>query len=174
MSGFSGDLEREWGPSVVDVGHAITLPPYVYTSSEFFEFEKEAVFSHDWLCLGRHEEIPEPGDYFTIQVNDEPLVVVRGSDRRIRVLSNVCRHRATLVNSGSGNCGRSFQCHYHWWRYDLEGRLVAAPEIARPRTSSSRRSASRSSQWSSGTASSSRTSTTTRSRWLRAWRDSTR
>ncbi len=32
---------------------------------------------------------------------------------------------------GSGNCGRSFQCHYHWWRYDLEGRLVAAPEMSK-------------------------------------------
>ena len=122
-------FQREFAPSTLDVGHAITMPPYVYTSPVFFEFEKEAVFSHDWLCLGRQEEIPEPGDYFTVQVNDEPLIVVRGADREIRVLSNVCRHRAAVVARGSGNCGRSFQCHYHWWRYDLTGQLIAAPEM---------------------------------------------
>jgi phenylpropionate dioxygenase-like ring-hydroxylating dioxygenase large terminal subunit len=124
-------MEHDFEPSTLDVGHAITLPPYVYTSPEFFEFEKNAIFGHDWLCLGRHEEIPAPGDYFTIQVNEEPLIVVRGDDDEVRVLSNVCRHRAALVARGSGNCGRSFQCHYHWWRYDLDGQLIAAPEMSK-------------------------------------------
>ncbi len=124
-------VERDFGPSTLDVSHAVTPPPYAYTSNEFFEFEKEALFSHDWLCLGRQEEVPEPGDYFTIQVNDDPLLVVRNTDGDIRVLSNVCRHRAAVVARGSGNCGRSFQCHYHWWRYSLDGRLVAAPEMTK-------------------------------------------
>ena len=124
-------IERELRASTLDVGHAITLPPSCYTAPEFFEFEKEAVFSHDWLCLGRQEEIPAPGDYFTVQVNDDPLIVVRGKDDVVRVLSNVCRHRAALVTRGSGNCGNAFRCHYHWWTYALDGRLIGAPEMTK-------------------------------------------
>jgi phenylpropionate dioxygenase-like ring-hydroxylating dioxygenase large terminal subunit len=124
-------IEREFRPSTDDVGHAVGLPPYCYTSEEFFEFEQEAVFSHDWLCLGRQEEIPESGDYFTLQVNDDPLVVVRGEDGLIRAMSNVCRHRAAIVARGSGNCSPAFRCHYHWWTYGLDGRLISAPEMDR-------------------------------------------
>lgn len=122
-------LERELAPSTLDVGHAVTLPPYCYTSDEFLAFEKQAVFSHDWLCLGRQEEIPTAGDYFTVRVVDEPLLVVRQEDGGIRVMSNVCRHRACLVAEGAGNCGRSFRCPYHWWVYAPDGRLIGAPEM---------------------------------------------
>lgn len=124
-------LERDLPASSTGVEEAVTLPPYCYTSTDFLEFEKEAIFSREWLCVGRQEEIPEPGDYFTITVCDEPLIVVRDRSGRIRVMSNVCQHRAALVAEGSGNCGRSFRCHYHWWVYDLEGQLIGAPEMQR-------------------------------------------
>ena len=123
-------IEHEFRASTTDVGYAVALPPYCYTSDEFFEFEKDAVFTHDWLCLGRQEEIPKAGDYFTVQINDDPLIAVRGKDGAIRVLSNVCRHRAALVARGSGNCGNAFRCHYHWWTYALDGRLIGAPEMS--------------------------------------------
>lgn len=122
-------LEEELPPSTVDVGQAVTLPPRYYTDPSFFDFERAAVFEHEWLCVGRQEEIPQPGDYFTLTINDDPLVVVRGQDGRIRVMSNVCQHRAALIADGSGNCGRSFRCHYHWWVYDTTGQLIGAPEM---------------------------------------------
>jgi phenylpropionate dioxygenase-like ring-hydroxylating dioxygenase large terminal subunit len=122
-------LKLEIAPSTRDVREAITLPPYYYTDPDFFAFERDAVFGHDWLCLGRQEEIPEAGDYFTITLNDDPLIVMRGQDGEIRVMSNVCQHRAALVAEGSGNCGRSLRCHYHWWVYDTTGQLVGAPEM---------------------------------------------
>ncbi len=129
MTISTDQVERDFRSSTLDVEHAETLPPYCYTSADFFGFEREAVFSHDWLCLGRQEEVAQPGDYFTITVHDDPLIVVRGSDDRIRVMSNVCRHRASLLASGSGNCGKSFRCHYHWWTYSTDGRLIGAPEM---------------------------------------------
>lgn len=122
-------LEQDLPESAADVKTAVTLPPYCYTSNDFMTFEKEAIFSHDWLCVGREEEIAGPGDYFTVQILDEPLLVVRDREGGIRVMSNVCRHRACLVAKGSGNGGRAFRCPYHWWVYDLEGQLIGAPEM---------------------------------------------
>jgi phenylpropionate dioxygenase-like ring-hydroxylating dioxygenase large terminal subunit len=120
------ELER----SVGDWSEAVTLPSECYTSPEFYEFETEVIFSHEWLGLGRADQIPNPGDYFTITIVDEPLIVVRDQEGEIVVMSAVCQHRGTVLVDGSGNCGRHFRCPYHWWTYDLQGNLTGAPEMS--------------------------------------------
>ena len=109
---------------------AQSLPPRCYTSPEFYALEVERIFHREWLCVGRVEQVSAPGDYFSIDLLGEPLVVVRDQEGRIRALSRVCRHRAMLVVSGAGNA-RSFICPYHAWTYGLDGRLAGAPEMAR-------------------------------------------
>ena len=100
-----------------------TMPPEAYTSPALLELELREIFEKEWICLGRVEEIPEPGDYFTIAVAGEPLLVVRANADTVRVLSNVCRHKWTRVAGGKGRAKR-FVCPYHAWTYDLDGRLV--------------------------------------------------
>ena len=112
-----------------DVRQAVTLPPACYSSDAFFEFEKDAIFYRDWLCVGRADQIPSAGDYFTITLLDEPLVVLRDDQGEVAVFSSVCRHRSALVIEGEGNCGRNLRCPYHWWTYGLDGRLLGAPEM---------------------------------------------
>lgn len=114
--------------SVVALDKAETLPPGCYTDAEFYEFEKEALFNHEWLCVGRVEQVKEPGDYFTTTIIDEPIVVARGRDGEIRAMSSVCQHRAMLVAEGAGNT-RGFVCPYHHWVYGLDGRLINAPAM---------------------------------------------
>ncbi|MEP1209422.1 MAG: aromatic ring-hydroxylating dioxygenase subunit alpha [Rhizobiaceae bacterium] len=104
------------------------LPGNFYTSAEFFEFEKSHFLRHGWHCLGRSDEIPQPGDFFTIDLLNEPLLVVRGNDSTIRVLSNVCRHRSMPVAEGSGN-RKLFVCSYHAWSYGRDGALIRAPHM---------------------------------------------
>ena len=104
------------------------LPGNFYTSAEFFEFEKQYMLRNGWHCLGRCDEIPEPGDYYTLQLLDEPLLIVRGNDGDIRVLSNVCRHRSMPVAEGRGN-RKLFVCSYHAWSYGRDGALVRAPHM---------------------------------------------
>jgi phenylpropionate dioxygenase-like ring-hydroxylating dioxygenase large terminal subunit len=41
------------------------LPAEYYASEAFLEFEKEEIFRKEWVCLGRVEEVPNPGDYFS-------------------------------------------------------------------------------------------------------------
>src|SRR5581483_4613079 len=126
------DVE-ELEASTVELSEAITLPPRCYTSPEFYAFEMEAIFAREWVCVGRQEQIPNPSDYFTVTVVNDPLLVVRGQDGEIRAMSAVCRHRGAVLLEGAGNCGRSVTCPYHSWAYDLEGKLLGAPEMTRTR-----------------------------------------
>ena len=105
---------------------ARTMPAAFYSSPDFLALEKEAIFRREWVCLGHVGEVAGPGDYFTTELVDEPLLVVRSDDGVVRVLSNVCRHRGNLVAAGSGN-RRIFACPYHAWTYGRDGRLKSAP-----------------------------------------------
>ena len=107
---------------------ARSMPPAFYTAPEFCEFEKSTLFREQWICLGRVDQIPERGDYFTVDLVDEPLIVVRGQDEHIRILANVCRHRGSLIAEGAGKA-RNFICPYHAWSYDIDGHLIRAPLI---------------------------------------------
>jgi choline monooxygenase len=102
------------------------LPGVCYTSPEWYQREIEQIFMREWLCVGRANQIPRPGDYVTCDIAGEPVLVVRGNDSVVRAFSNVCRHRASVVASGEGSC-RAFRCPYHRWTYDLSGRLLATP-----------------------------------------------
>ncbi|GIO10805.1 hypothetical protein J19TS2_03600 [Cohnella xylanilytica] len=118
------------GPSLLETKEARSMPAECYTSEEFFKFEKEAVYARSWLCVGRQEQIPNPGDYYSISINDDPLLVTRDKKGNIHVVSAVCQHRGHLVAEGSGNCS-TFRCPLHWWTYGLDGELVSAPEMIR-------------------------------------------
>lgn len=106
----------------------MTMPGAFYTSSEQFEHEVATVLRRGWHCLGRIDEIPEAGDFFTVQLLNEPLIVVRQPDGDVAVLANVCRHRGMPVAEGHGNAKR-FVCSYHAWTYDLNGGLLRAARM---------------------------------------------
>lgn len=108
------------------LGQNQSLPSRCYTSEAFLQLEREKVFSSGWVCLGRCDEIPRVGDYFTTRLLNEPLVVTRDADNRIQVLSNVCRHRGMRLADGAGNADR-LRCPYHAWSYQLDGSLRHAP-----------------------------------------------
>ena len=108
------------------------LPPQAYLSEEFYELELEYLFRRDWVCIGREQEAENPGDYFTIELASEPLLIVRDTDNRLRALSNVCRHRYMQVVTGQGNAAR-LSCPYHGWSYRLDGSLMAATNMSESR-----------------------------------------
>lgn len=134
----------EFEPSARPVDEAVTLPPGAYTSPEFYEFEQRAVWDHAWMCVGRGDEIPNPGDYFTAELaGGERVIVARNSEGEINVMSEVCQHRGMCITAPpkrdrdewfeevphcSGNT-RTFKCPYHWWIYDLDGQLIGAPDM---------------------------------------------
>ena len=107
---------------------AWSMPREVYTDPSLLRLEQSWLFGQGWVCIGRVEEVPEPGDFMTFQLCNEPLVAVRGDDGVVRVMSNVCRHRGALIAEGAGN-GSHLLCPYHHWSYSLDGRLARAPRM---------------------------------------------
>ncbi len=111
-----------------DYASSFALPGAFYTDPAILQAELSQLFAQQWVCVGRIEEIPNSGDYFTYTLGAEPLLIVRTEDNAIRALSNVCRHRATVLAEGSGNTKR-FVCPYHHWSYDITGQLLNAPRV---------------------------------------------
>ena len=106
----------------------MSLPPDAYLSRDLAALEVATIFERSWLCVGREEYVPRPGDYYTIDVIGEPVVIVRGMDGVLRALNTACRHRAMPVVTGKGHASR-FVCPYHSWTYGTDGRLIGAPHM---------------------------------------------
>ncbi len=104
------------------------LPGRFYTDPDYFRHEVDTFLSKEWHCLGRADEVPNPGDYFVTQLFEEPLLVVRGDDGAVRAMSNLCRHRGMPLVEGTGST-RRFVCPYHAWTYGRSGELMNAPRM---------------------------------------------
>jgi len=105
---------------------AQTLPAGAYTDPAFTSLEVERLFRRDWICLGRTDEIPEPGGYIAHNIAGQPVVVMRQKDGALKAMVNVCRHRMSELLKGVGTTTK-IVCPYHAWSYDLSGRLLMAP-----------------------------------------------
>ena len=111
-----------------DLAEATTIPASWYVDPAMLPLEKARIFGNTWQIVGRLDQLQKPGDFFTCQVVDEPLVITRATDGTIHAFYNVCRHRAGVVADGSGN-RKALQCSYHGWTYSLDGRLLTTPEF---------------------------------------------
>jgi len=81
-----------------------SLPGWIYSDPEFFELERKTIFSKCWHLVCHVNDVPEAGDFQTLNVINESILTVRGKDGQVRSFHNVCRHRASrLVDSESGN-----------------------------------------------------------------------
>jgi len=105
-----------------------SMPPSFYTNEQMLPAEIDSLFINGWVCVGRADEIPNVGDFYTLELFSEPLIVTRKKDNDVVVLSNVCRHRGSQILHGSGNKKR-FTCPYHKWAYALDGSLITAPLV---------------------------------------------
>jgi len=104
---------------------AQAMPGEFYTSPDWLRLEEDVLFRREWVAIGHAGEVPGIGDYYTTDLVGEPLLVTRTA-QGIRVYSNVCRHRGSIVARGRGRAQR-FTCPYHAWSYGADGQLLAAP-----------------------------------------------
>lgn len=105
----------------------VSLTGRHYVDPDYFAHECQTVLRAGWHCVGRADELPAPGDFLTLEMLGEPVVVVRDGTT-LRAFSNVCRHRGMLIATGSGNAKR-FVCSYHAWAYGTDGTLLRAPRM---------------------------------------------
>jgi choline monooxygenase len=111
-------LEKAW-----------TIPAPWYFDERLAQLERESVFAANWQVAGHLDQVKEPGQFFTIDVNNEPLVVVRGDDGKLRAFYNVCRHHAAAVVPEAQGCAKNFRCPYHGWTYGNDGSLKGMVEF---------------------------------------------
>jgi phenylpropionate dioxygenase-like ring-hydroxylating dioxygenase large terminal subunit len=104
------------------------IPKERYTSPDFMAAEWDKLWTKVWLVGCREDEIPETGDYITTDIGTESLLIVRGEDGQARTFYNVCNHRGNQVKFDHCGNSRTLQCAYHFWEYDLTGRLVNVPD----------------------------------------------
>ncbi|CKZ35464.1 dioxygenase [Mycobacterium tuberculosis] len=125
-----GDILTDIGDYLDDNPPALSLPPAAYTSSELWQLERERIFNRSWMLVAHVDQVAKTGDYVTVSVAGEPVMVVRDVDGQLHALSPICRHRLMLmVEPGAGRID-TLPCQYHLWRYGLDGRLRGAPHMA--------------------------------------------
>jgi len=111
-------LEKAW-----------TIPGPWYFDTRIEKLEREGVFAANWQIVGRLDQVQEPGEFFTIDVNEEPLLIVRSEDGKLRAFFNVCRHHAAAVEPQASGCAKQFRCPYHGWTYGNDGSLKGMVEF---------------------------------------------
>jgi Rieske 2Fe-2S family protein len=106
------------------------LPGRDYADPAVFAFERDAVFHRTWFCVGRAEEVAEPGDFVLRDVAGESILITRTKEGDLRGHYNVCRHRGSvLLEEARGHAKGAIVCPYHNWAYGLDGRLVGTPNV---------------------------------------------
>ena len=109
-----------------------TLPGRYYTDESIFAREQQHIFEQSWFCAARASDLPTAGSYQTVRVGRESVLISRNRTGQLRAFFNVCRHRgATICTEAAGEVRRAFQCPYHAWTYDLDGKLIAAPNLTK-------------------------------------------
>lgn len=100
----------------------------VYSDPDIFELEMERIFNRVWTYVGHESQVKQPGDYWTVQIGRQPMIMIRHDDGKIYVLYNRCPHRGSvLLGARNGNIGKSIICSYHAWQFASDGSPKAIP-----------------------------------------------
>ena len=105
------------------------LPSIAYNNKDFWDKESNTVFSNSWVFVGFTHELKNIGDALPITVSDQPILLLKNSKGEILAFHNVCSHRCLKLVDQRKNIGKTINCPYHAWCYDLEGNLLASPHF---------------------------------------------
>lgn len=108
---------------------AFTIPASWYFDRRIEQLERNSVFAANWQPVGRLDQVVDGGTFFTVNVNEEPLIIVRSDDGKLRAFYNVCRHHAAAVVPEVNGCAKQFRCPYHGWTYGNDGALKGMVEF---------------------------------------------
>ncbi len=122
------ELGRQLAEVSGDADISPGIPPACYADDGLLPLEHLACFRDGWIGLGLADRWRKAGDYSAIDLGGVPVIVVRDKSGKLRAYANSCRHRGSALLQGSGNC-RRIKCPFHWWTYELDGRLKVYPRM---------------------------------------------
>jgi Rieske 2Fe-2S family protein len=113
--------------SLAPFGQSRMLPRAAYVDPAVFEWERRNFFGGGWMCVGRGDQIPRPGDQRAEAVGEGGVLLVRDEEGGLHAFANTCRHRGhELLPCGVTAQQKVIICPYHSWTYALDGELRAA------------------------------------------------
>ena len=99
-----------------------------YVDRDIFEMEMERIFDRVWTFVGHETQVKRPGDYWTVMVGRQPMILSRGQDGQVHVLYNRCPHRGNMIlGDRHGSADKGFTCSYHAWQFHPDGTSKAVP-----------------------------------------------
>jgi carnitine monooxygenase subunit len=107
-----------------------SLPGWVYHDPDFFKVEMARVIRPSWQVVCHISDIPNAGDWHSLELLSENIIVIRSEDEGVYAFHNVCRHRASRLVDGNSGCAKRLVCPYHGWSYAIDGRLTGVPNRA--------------------------------------------
>ena len=107
-----------------------TLPRELYVSDAAFEFDAQVMLKSVWLYACTVAHVKNPGDYFVFELANNSIIIVRGRDDEVRAFWNSCRHRGSKICLEQKGSVPRLMCPYHQWTYGLDGKLLAARNMA--------------------------------------------
>ena len=120
-----GHVENGTTDQAADI---LKVPTSDYTSNERWSAEMENIFQTLPLMLALSIEMPNPGDYKSIEVTGIPILITRDKNNNVNAFRNVCSHRGAIIaQEGIGNRSR-FSCPYHGWTYSNTGDLIGVTD----------------------------------------------
>ena len=117
--------------AITPVERSETIPSSWYVDPRFHAVDRDAVFARSWQGIGHVSMVPNPGDYFTATIADNPVIVLRDREGTLRAFYNVCRHRGGPLALEPTGCVKALTCKYHGWTYLLDGSLRGVPQFDR-------------------------------------------
>ena len=111
------------------IAEAHGLPNECYNSKEYTKIERKKLFEDKWVVIGVASSVPNPGDAKPFDLLGIPLIILRNKKKQIRVYHNVCSHRGYKILQKKCSIKNVLRCPYHSWSYNLDGKLVATPNL---------------------------------------------
>lgn len=100
----------------------------IFTDESLFELEMKAIFEGNWIYLAHESQIAEPGDYYTLTMGRQPIIITRDKDRQLHGMINSCSHRGAMLASRKSGNKTSFTCPFHGWTFNNSGNLLKAKD----------------------------------------------
>jgi len=95
-----------------------------FTDPDIFELEMKYIFEGNWIYLAHETQLPNNGDYLTVNMGRQPVVITRDKTGELHALINACSHKGAMLCRRKKDNRTTFTCPFHGWTFNNSGKLL--------------------------------------------------